>query len=299
MDPLASAWYELTFRLFCIEKRADEFQDLFADIMTAGYPGDFIRVRPWGRLGDRKNDGYLKSKRMLFQVYAPNEMDANKAVNKINSDFNGALPYWEQYFGTWVFVHNGVNGLGPHIVSKLLELGQKHQHLVVTYWGFEELRLEMRQLDYNDLAAIFGHAPTSASLNDVGYEDLEVVLEYIAGQPPLSAPDLRPPSPEKLASNALSDNVESLLLAGMRKSDRVKSFFANYYDVEYGDRIAEAFKQRYETLKQQGLSPDQIFMELVIFAGGPQWGSSRHVSSVMAVLAHLLFEECDIFERSR
>src|SRR5208337_4018326 len=109
-----------------LKKRGNAFQDFFADIMEKRYPGDFIRVRPWGNVGDRKNDGYLKSERTLFQVYAPNEMAAAAAIAKIEEDFTGALPYWQQYFDKWVFVHNAYDGLSPQIVAKLLELEQKH-----------------------------------------------------------------------------------------------------------------------------------------------------------------------------
>ena len=65
---------------------------LWENILARGeYSGDFQRVRPWGRAGDRKNDGWLPSKRILFQVYAPNEMAASEAINKIEEDFHGAL----------------------------------------------------------------------------------------------------------------------------------------------------------------------------------------------------------------
>jgi hypothetical protein len=70
--------------------------------MEKRYPGDFITVRPWGNVGDRKNDGYLRSKRMLFQSYAPNDISAAECVAKIDDDFLGALPFWQKYFGAWI-----------------------------------------------------------------------------------------------------------------------------------------------------------------------------------------------------
>jgi hypothetical protein len=66
--------------------------------MSKAYPGDFIPCRPWGNVGDRKNDGYLKSERILFQVYAPNEMKMAETVKKIEEDFTEALPYWQKDF---------------------------------------------------------------------------------------------------------------------------------------------------------------------------------------------------------
>jgi len=62
MDRSSRAFYELVFENKFLRLRASAFQDFFADLMEKGYPGgDFIRVRPWGRQGDRKNDGYLRS----------------------------------------------------------------------------------------------------------------------------------------------------------------------------------------------------------------------------------------------
>lgn len=72
--------------------------------MEKRYPADFARVRPWGNVGDRKNDGYLKSKRQLFQLYAPNELTAAVTIAKIEEDFTGALPHWKEYFDTWILL---------------------------------------------------------------------------------------------------------------------------------------------------------------------------------------------------
>lgn len=110
MDSLRRAYYEMAFENAYLKKGGNGFQDFFSEIMEKCHPSDFQRVRPWGNIGDRKNDGYLRSGRTLFQVYAPNEMSANEAIAKIQEDFNGALPYWQQYFDKWVFVHNSKNG---------------------------------------------------------------------------------------------------------------------------------------------------------------------------------------------
>ncbi len=50
--------------------------------MEKRYPADFLRVRPWGSEGDRKNDGYLRSERILFQCYAPNNMHSARQLPK-------------------------------------------------------------------------------------------------------------------------------------------------------------------------------------------------------------------------
>jgi hypothetical protein len=135
MDELTRSYYAQAFEINFMKKKGEAFQDFFSEIMEKRYPGDFIRVRPTGRVGDRKNDGILPSKRMLFQCYAPNELRATECITKIHEDFNGALVHWRNDFDTWVFVHNSRSGLGPDVTTKLLELSAAHKGLQVIQLG--------------------------------------------------------------------------------------------------------------------------------------------------------------------
>lgn len=159
MDQQSKTFYELRFRAQFLEAKAAAFQDLFVAIMSKAYPGDFIPCRPWGNIGDRKNDGYLKSDRTLFQVYAPNEMRMTETVSKVVTDFSEALPHWRDYFDTWVFVHNAHGGLPPDVIAKLLELEQSYAPIKVTQWGFEELLLHFRRLPADALTSLYGSLP--------------------------------------------------------------------------------------------------------------------------------------------
>ncbi len=132
----------------------------------------------------------------------------------------------------------------------------------------------------------------------VRVKDLQIVFSAIARQQPAQSPDIRPVSPAKLQANALSASVQTLLTAGMTKSDAVGRLFHQWHDPTYGDSIAEAFRRKYEELRNSGLLPDLIFAELQAFAGGVPRGAPKHEAAVLAVLA-FLFEECDIFESSR
>lgn len=294
MDDVARAFYEMSFKVAYLEKKADEFQGFFSAIMEKRYPADFMRVRPWGKVGDRKNDGYLRSRRILFQCYAPNELDAATCVAKIDEDFNGALPHWRAHFGTWAFVHNSRAGLGPDVAKKLLDLGTLHAPLVVTQWGFEELRQETMGLEAPELASLLGPAPSRYGLAALGLADLVPVLDQVARLAPTPDPDLRPVPADKLERNLLSPSVESLLKAGMSRADLVRKYFRQKPTLQ--DQIAETFRSRYAHLRQAGTSPDDIFSALQRFAGGDIVPSAGVHAAVFAVLA-FFFEECDIFDR--
>ncbi|MCT7023062.1 hypothetical protein M1743_23715, partial [Salmonella enterica subsp. enterica serovar Saintpaul] len=57
---------------------------------------DFQQVKPYGNIGDRKNDGFIKGQGVYYQVYAPEDASNNvlAAVNKIKDDFEGLRDYW-------------------------------------------------------------------------------------------------------------------------------------------------------------------------------------------------------------
>lgn len=282
--------------------RGEAFQDFFAGIMARVHPNDFIRTRPWGNSGDRKNDGYLKSQRILYQVYAPNEMEASKAVSKINEDFAGALPYWERFFDTWTFVHNALNGLGPDILTCLLDLEARHSQVRLAHLGYEGLELKAMSLEENHLEAVLGLAPDARSISAVRSSDLIQVIETIGRAEGLTEAEILPVSPEKINKNGLSVDSKFYLRTGQRKSSLVKAIFDSFPDPLASERIVQSFRNKYLDLKLQKLPGDQILSELIGFAGGysdqrslPDMEIQRHEAAVSAVLAYL-FESCEIFE---
>lgn len=293
MDEVGRAFRELQFQTAYLEKKGNEFQDWFASIMEKRYPADFVRVRPWGNVGDRKNDGYIRSKRWLFQVYAPNEMRSKEALAKIKVDYNGALQHWKQHFDIWVFVHNSKQGLGPDVTAKLIELNNLGPPAAVA-WGFEELRRVVFELAPEELASLFGPVPGRRDMMDLGLENLSPVLDHIAAMESNLDPDLRPPPANKIILNMLSAHVETLLKAGWSKVDVVRKYFR--LQPMRKDDIAESFRHRYDKVRSAGLSPDEIFADLQRHAAGDGIPSPSRQSATLAVLA-FFFEECDIFER--
>src|SRR5438093_1833481 len=113
-------------------------------------------------------------------------MAAAEAIAKIDEDFAGALPHWQQHFDKWVFVHNAHDGLSPQIISKLLELEQKNPSLKVTHWSLEELRQRLRRIPVDGLQSWFGFAPTDSAKLSLSVAELETVLQHIAqAHPPV------------------------------------------------------------------------------------------------------------------
>jgi hypothetical protein len=293
---LQQAYYESQFKNAFLMAKGEAFQTFFAKLMSLAYKGDFLPCRPWGKQGDRKNDGFLPSQRCLFQVYAPLELTAAEAKKKIQEDFDGALEHWGTHFDRWVFVHNAHDGLPPHVIDLMLALEQTHG-VRLESWSFEELLVEFRRLSGDDKASWFGPAPTDATVARLGFADLQPVLDRLAAQTVPPDADVLVVPMGKIEANALSESEETLLRSGMRKAPLVAQFLSKWHDETLGERLAEAFRTEYARLRR-GRRGSEVFGALQLWAGGPVVGSPEHQIAVLAVMAYF-FERCDIFEAPR
>ncbi len=87
----------MQFRLRVFEKNATEFQNFFESIMEAAFPS-FRKIRPYGKKGDKGNDGYRPDEGIYYQVYAPknpNEKES-EAARKLKRDFEKLKTNWDK-----------------------------------------------------------------------------------------------------------------------------------------------------------------------------------------------------------
>ena len=294
MEQLEKAYYEAKFESAFLKMKGNAFQTFFDELMGRAYKNDYMPCRPWGNRGDRKNDGFLKSESRLFQVYAPNEMAEKKAIDKVDEDFNGAKDFWGEHFDKWAFVHNAYDGIPPHVQKKMLDLEKANPGIKLDTWGFEELREIFRQLKRQDLESWFGYAPNRETKIKMGFEDIRVVLETISSRKPDSEISAKQVPPKKIEANQLSDGIAALIKEAMTKTSLVDDFFSKWHNPTFGERIAAAFREQYETIRNN-LTPNEIFYELQTWVGGSERGTAEHEMAVLTVIAYY-FESCDIFE---
>lgn len=298
MDRIQQLNFEKDFTIAFLRAKGDAFQGFFEKLMSKVHPNDFMACRPWGNVGDRKNDGYLPSARILFQSYAPNELSAADAIKKIDEDFEGAKKHWEEYFDEWTFVHNAPDGrLGPHIIEKLAKLRHDNPKIRIGHCGYEEMLVKFRKLSLQDLESWFGPSLTMEANVNLGFSDLAAVLTHISVTPVPTASEVKDVSRGKIEANLLSQAVADFLKIGMQKSPLVAQFFNNWRNPNYGEQIAQAFKSQYIGLRDgvTQLHPDEIFGRLEAWAAGTANITPTHKAAVLAVMAYL-FDKCEIFE---
>ncbi len=295
MADLARSVHEIAFERDFLKKKGNAFQDFVGDVLSMRYPGEFTRVRPWGAAGDKKNDGYILSNGTLFQCYAPNEVREKATLQKVMEDFTGAVRHWTG-MKRWVFVHNSLDGVSPGVLQLIESLRDGNPLLEIELWGFAELREQVFLLELADREKLLGVAPKMEDFIDLGYDDLQAVVDAIQLSDSEVEGGVRPVPPGKLAHNKLSAPIAELLQIGMAKSGLVQRFLESHSNPQFGDSVGEAIASRYRELKRTGASADEVFFRLQSFLGGSSRVQPRREAAEWAVLS-FFFEQCDIFER--
>lgn len=294
MDDLQRHFYRLHFRNAFLERKGAAFEELFSRIMAHAHPGDFEIVRPYGKLGDLKCDGYRASDKTVFQCYGPSTPTLDKLLAKIKRDFEGAVKHWGGLMERWFLVHNIDGGLPAPATLLLAGFRETHPSLDLGQMAYAELLHIVMNLATAKLEDLFGPVPSQRTLAALDFEALRPIVTSIQRMDPGNYPPLVAPSPEKLAANDLSDDAAGMLRLGRRREPLVEAFLDRYPDPSFGEEIAEAFRDYYRVLKDEGRSPEAIFIALQDFAGGMS-GTAARQAAVLAVLSYF-FERCDIFE---
>lgn len=145
----------LWYRLQCHEAAGTEFQSLFEKIIKKVKP-EFVSIRPYGNMGDKKCDGLFEAGETIFQVYSPDELTQRETENKIEEDLAGAVAHWSEKIKKWVFVYNTRRGLPPDIPKMLSTQQKKYPNIKIEHLNNDLLWEMIRSLSLQQRAEILG-----------------------------------------------------------------------------------------------------------------------------------------------
>lgn len=153
-DPVTYVHW-LHWKVRCLEDPAESFERMFQSIAErAG--GRFVRVRPYGRFGDRKVDGLHWDDGTAYQVYSPDELKEADTRRKIEDDLAGAVGHWGNQLRRWVFVYNVRRGLAPD-VARLLQVQQaRYPDVTIEPLSSHDLWEIVRSLPFQARVEILG-----------------------------------------------------------------------------------------------------------------------------------------------
>jgi hypothetical protein len=301
VEDLDWEWQKLCLKDKLGNTDGDAFESLFQDLAKAAWGSDFTSTIPMGRRGDLKCDGYRASTRTVFQCYGPRYGQANvsKAISKIDEDFQGAAAHWKDQICRWVFVVNLYKDKVPSEIIKRIREIERDLTIPATPWTRAEVCVLAKEIPPADRIRLLGRAPLrSDMIRNVTYANIGRALAFIRAdiaRSPLEPVLLPPPVQMKVEWNLLCHATRHFLAIGQIAAEKVRQYLRSYVTPEEAQRMADGFTQRYKALSADGFEPDQIFGQMVIFAGGTMEDTERNAAA-LAIVAHF-FSTCEIFER--
>jgi hypothetical protein len=313
MDPASKLIARNMFKLRVHEAKGTAFQRLFERVMEYRFR-DFTLIKPHGNVGDRKNDGYIRSCGLYFQVYAPEHPEtpgsAVNAAKKAAQDFKGLKAYWAKQapIREFRFVFNDeYRGSPPPLEQALSKIRNEHG-IEAGVFLVKDLEAEALSLADDQIIDIIGTSiPETGPLESVDFSILREVITHVLSQRipfsregTLNAPDFG----EKIQVNGLTQHVAALLTVGSYQNEAVKDYFSknsNYARQELRDRLNSLYISSRQRLSAYGHQPDEvgdlIFFDLLDSLIPPNSrASTSAVQDAAIVVMSYYFEACDIFE---
>jgi hypothetical protein len=274
------------------------FQDLFELIMQKADPS-FIMVKPMGKEGDWKADGYSLNSKTVYQCYAPEEMTGSKAAKKIAADFDGAKLQWKDRMQIWVFVWSSESALPPQAVGALADLESANPGLKIYHIGRAGLWDIVKGLSLNDREALLGIVPDLRDVPMTTAAEIQVLMKHLVKSGTVASEDDSfdlTAITDKLARNRLSVAVTNMIKPALPVARLVREYVTSMPDPGFSQVVALDLASHYAEIAPSTNDSDVIFGSLVKYVLGDHDSEPKFFWAAAGIVTHY-FELCDVFER--
>ncbi|HEV7382052.1 MAG TPA: hypothetical protein VGN64_19785 [Dyadobacter sp.] len=292
------------FKLKIYKADGTLFERLFTDVMNY-HESEFQQIKPWGNIGDRKNDGYCKRTGTFYQVYAPEEVRNSypDVVDKLKNDFAGLKKHWTPVNEFYFVVNDKYHGVNADCEREIQRLVKEHKLRKGGFWTPKDLERVLFELEDDQILSIVGHLPNLDPGGSIDFATLNEVIGYImkiprhSYQSALIVPDWN----QKIHFNKLGPVVKSFLDINSQKLGYLNEYLANenFLAQQLQEKLAGIYldaKQNIETDQDDLYSGDLIFWEIVKMCS-PR--DEDHFTSPIVTIIAKYFESCDIFEEPK
>ena len=165
--------------LIFYKKDGNDFEDFVVKLYKIKYP-NLVGVKPQGSKGDGANDGYLAGE-LVLQVYAPEKIEAKKAIDKLEHDFKRAKEEnWN--FNEWHFVINDkFKSVHRDIHHKIDELREKNPTIDIRVVDNQTLKNMIYDLQTDDSLKIHVLLEMDKDISNFGdFEKFETIVDFLS-----------------------------------------------------------------------------------------------------------------------
>jgi len=285
------------FKLKIHEANGQAYENLFTAIMNY-VETDFQSIKPWGSIGDRKNDGYIKSKGIFFQVFSPEEITKSyvNVVKKLNDDFKGLLTQWSPINEFYFVVNDKYRGINADCEQAIQTIKQDHGLINAGFKTSADLENLLFSLDEDQIFNIAGFLPDPANIQ----LDYSILSEIISHLMSLSLPKTQdssiiyPDWDKKITFNKLDSLEAKYLNDGFLQIGSLDEYLDNQSNF-FADEVKNKIREIYIECSKKH-SGSELFWKIINMISTK---AETSFQSAGIVLISKYFETCDVFEEPK
>jgi hypothetical protein len=269
------------------------FEDLFSQVMNYAEPG-FEQIKPWGNIGDRKNDGFIRSKGIFYQVFAPEDISKSypDVIAKLEKDFAGLVSQWNPVNEFYFVVNDkykGVNADANQTIANIVKDNSLIKGKILTAKDIEAI---VFGLSDDLIIRIVGFLPDWEQITSLDFSVLNQVIGFIMKLPNLKIKEVIkfPDWDEKIKFNNISKETKQYLDTASFNLGALNEFLAN--ESFLAEELQKKMIGLYEELKSC-YNGNSLFWEIV--SNCMPKNEQAFLTSILTIMAKY-FESCDIFE---
>lgn len=289
-------------KIYSANKQA--FEDLFTKVKE-NENVNFKQIKPQGKLGDGKCDGFNELTGEYYQVYAPEELTGNEStlLSKMESSIKGLRSFWmEKGFKVRKFyyvVKDDYRNVYALLYTNAKAIAKKY-NMECEILICKNLEDSFLELDEDKMIEVLGSIiPDPLNIGNVEYSIMHEVISFILNRSVSKIKEVIPMHPDfekKIIFNAISKAVSDFLNAGQRQSFVIKEYFelnSKFLKEELRQAFNNLYLQAVKDLPISETKNDEIF-QFIADKSSPKDNFAYH-NAVYVLLAYY-FEYCDIFE---
>ena len=294
MNSQEKALARILFQNRIYKTNGQAFEDLFTAIMNYAEP-DFQAIKAWGNIGDRKNDGYIQSKGIYFQVFAPEDIRKSyvNVVKKLKEDFEGLIMQWSSVNKFYFVVNDKYQGINADCKQAIQKIKEDHQLQKAGFRTAKDLENLLFTLEDDQIITVNGSLPDPNEIN-LDYSILNEIIDHLMDLSLQMLEDsniLYPDWDQKIAFNELDELSAQYLKRGFFQVGALDEYLNNQSNF-FADEVKDKIRNIY-LMKKESSKGSELFWEMVNMIS-PRAQTSYQVAVI--VLMAKYFETCDIFE---
>jgi hypothetical protein len=300
---------ELSIIVKGMKSDGQAYEDLFTSIKKLISP-TFKKIRAYGNIGDRKNDGFDPDSGTFYQVFAPEDIEKNrtvvKAVSKLEEDFNGLKTHWGETEPIKHFkyvVNDKQKGCPAPVEQKLIELRTKYTNITFSSYTLDDLISDFNSLTLDKKHSIVGFIPSFDNLTTISIPAISNTIEHLKN---IAANSVKPDETfdqeelhSKIEFNNLGSDIAELIEKAETQTYLIEDYFTNNQNKKLKTLVRDCLNYIYEEEKGNNHSFDKLTGPSSFFSilNKLSPDSSKDSMNASLLLISYFFISCDIYEK--